>query len=382
MRKFLWILVVLGARLVAFVYGSDSAGRLDSVVASQGRLAGETPAVQGKALSQSATPQAIITVRDKKDGTIISHVLAYRFTKTHLLWQAPGEPLAIPPNKQLPGELQIFPPGKHRLVFYAEGYRLKEQEITVPEEGKSAVTVEMDPLPEPVKITFDSPADAQPVILRFRLHYDAYPFLGEKRIVAIERKQPTDSVPASVYRSSARLLSENGHGEFLAGIDAEQPFTICATDRADLFDNSKSFVSRSMPLIVYRHAKGEAAPTTIALKAPRQVVWRGKIDLAAHGADSAMVIWTQKLTGIDATPVAMVAITRNGDLAAPLEPGQAYERCLRFAYRKRWSFVLHSLPACVIPADAKELPEETLTPGPRDSGWATWSKIGEWEQEW
>ena len=273
-------------------------------------------------------------------------------------------------------------PGKHSIVVYANGYRLKEQEITIPPIGKKNITVEMEPLPEPVKITFDGPANVPTERLKLKLHYDAYPCLGVLDIKAIDRKAPNDSVPASIIPNiTAKLQLQDGKGVFLATIDANQPFTLCANAiPSPKFILDKNTFCLPLPLMTYRHAKGAPAPGRIALKPPRQIVWKGKIDLAALNSDNAMVIWSRKLEGIDPTPVAAAAMTKNGVCSAPLEPGFTYERHVTLTRKSKDDFSIdyRSLPPYTVPADAKELPEETLTPGPAGSGVPVRDRIGGW----
>ena len=138
-----------------------------------------------------------------------------------------------------------LPPGKHRLLFHAQGYRLLEREITVLEKGKNTIVVEMDPVQPPLKIAFDGPADtpAEQILLQYR--YDAYPFLGvlQARSLKPDKGQP-----------SLGLSLKGGKGEALVDIDAAQAFTLCASALpSPKFVANKDSVSMPLPLMLYRH---------------------------------------------------------------------------------------------------------------------------------
>ena len=109
------------------------------------------------------------------------------------------------------------------------------------------------------------------------------------------------------------------------------------------------------------------------------VAWMGKIDLKAVEAEGAVVIWARKLDGIPDAPVAGATKTKDGVCHAMLEPGQTYGRYMTLIGKDhKGQDACRALPPYTVPADAKELPEETLTPGPTGSGKAVHAKIGGW----
>ena len=301
--------------------------------------------------------ETTLAVTDKASGKAIERAAVYALASPHRRFKV-GEPLPLKA-------------GKYKLLFYAEGYRLLKQEVTVHAKGKHTETVTLEPLPEPVKITFDGPADtpAEQIILQYR--YDAYPFLG---VLQARSLKPDKGRP------SLGLSLTGGKGEALCGIDAAQAFTLCASALpSPKFVANEDSVSMPLPLMLYRHDAKTPAPARIALSVPKHVEWRGKIDMNALGAKKVLVIWARKVEGMSDMPLAAGTHSQNGACAALLEPGASYERyALVYGKDDGAPSDYRSLPPYTVPADAKELPEETLTPGPQGSGKAVHAKIGGW----
>lgn len=306
---------------------------------------------------EAVVPENRLTIVDKNDQSPIKDVSAWLANAPHARLDC-RQPLSLVA-------------GKHRLLFHAQGYRLLEREITVLEKGQNNIVVEMEPAQPPLKITFDGPADtpAEQIILQYR--YDAYPFLG---VLQARSPKPDKGRP------SLGLSLMGGKGEALVDIDAAQAFTLCASALpSPKFVANEDSVSMPLPLMLYRHDAKTPAPARIALSVPKHVEWRGKIDMNALGAKKVLVIWARKVEWMRDMPLAAGTHSQNGACAALLEPGASYERyALVYGKDDGASSDYRSLPPYTVPADAKELPEETLIPGPPGSGRAVNAKIGGW----
>lgn len=310
---------------------------------------------------EAIVPENRLAIVDKNGKTSIKEVSVWLTNAPHLRIDC-AQPLSLAT-------------GKHRLLFHAPGYRLLEREITILEKGRNTILVEMEPVQPPLKITFDGPADtpAEQIILQYR--YDAYPFLG---VLQARSPKPDKGRP------SLGLSLTGGKGEALVDIDAAQAFTLCASALpSPKFVVNKDSVSMPLPLMLYRHDAKTPAPARIALSVPKHVEWRGKIDMNALGAKKVLVIWARKVEGMSDMPLAAGTHSQNGACAALLEPGASYERYVLVEGKNDgepsdYRSLYRSLTPYTVPADAKELPEETLIPGPPGSGRAVNAKIGGW----
>ena len=311
------------------------------------------------------TPETTVNVTDKKSGKAVDGVAVYTLT-------APQQAVDI--TKPLP-----LKPGKHQLLFYAEGYRLSEQEVTVHGEGKHTETVALEPLPAPVTLAFNGPADAPADKLQLKFRYDKYPFLGTLKLTRVNWKDGATSVPEAMEPCIfPKLTLDKGRGEMPVAIDGRQPFTLCANAMPKPQPGMRSG-SQELPLLVFRHPADAPECARAELKLPACVEWKGKIDLKAAGAEGAVVVWARKLGGIPDTPVAGATRTADGECRAFLEPGQTYGRYLMLMGKDfKGNGACRSLAPYTVPADAKELPEETLVPGPAGSGVPVRDKIGGW----
>ena len=91
------------------------------------------------------------------------------------------------------------------------------------------------------------------------------------------------------------------------------------------------------------------------------------------------MVWARKLEGIPDAPVAGATKTDDGECHAFLEPGQTYGRYMTLIGKDhKGQDACRALPPYTVPADAKELPEDTLTPGPAGSGVPVRDQIGGW----
>ncbi|MBP5233998.1 MAG: hypothetical protein J6333_11400 [Planctomycetes bacterium] len=309
--------------------------------------------------------ETTLAVTDKASGKAIEDVAVYTLAPPHQRLNA-KEPLPLKA-------------GKHKLLFYAEGYRLREQEVTVHAKGKHVETVILDPLPTPVTLAFNGPADSPAEKLQLKFRYDNYPFLGTLKLTRVNWKDGASAVPGALERNIyPKLTLDNGRGEMPVAIDGRQPFTLCANAMPKPQPGMRSG-SQELPLLVFRHAKGAPECQRAELKMPPCVKWKGKIDLKAANADGVIVIWTRKLDGIPDAPVAGATKTDDGECHAFLEPGQTYGRYMTLIGKDhKGQDACRSLPPYTVPADAKELPEETLTPGPAGSGVPVRDQIGGW----